>query len=130
MEFFENFLAIVLFTLWIMVVVAFFVVLFRVIGDLFRDRELGGVAKTIWFIVVILFPFLGVLTHLIARGKGMAKRDVAAMQAAHDAQVEYTRGLMGEAGTAGEIKAAKELLDAGTISQAEFDAITAKALAK
>ncbi|WP_234998801.1 SHOCT domain-containing protein [Demequina sp. NBRC 110057] len=129
MEFFKSFLDLLFFSLWIFVLVAFFMVLFRVIVDIFRDRELGGFGKVLWLIAVLIFPFLGILIYLIARGKGMARRDVAQAAEVHAAQVEYTKGLMGEAGPAGEIKAAKELLDSGAITQAEFDAIKAKALA-
>ena len=129
MEFFENFLAILLFTLWIMVVITFFVVVIRIIMDIFRDKELGGFGKAAWLIFVILLPVLGALVYLIARGKGMPRRDVDQAAAAHAAQVAYTKGLINEAGgAAGEIKAAKELLDSGAITAEEFDALKAKAL--
>lgn len=131
MEFFENFLAILMFTLWIFVIVAFFVVIIRIIMDIFRDKDLGGWGKTLWVLFVIFLPVLGALVYLIARGKGMARRDAQQAADVHQAQVEYTKGLINEAnGPATEIKAAKDLLDSGAISQEEFDAIKAKALQK
>ena len=129
MEFFENFLAILFFTLWIIVVVAFFVVVVRIIIDIFRDESLSGWGKTGWVVFVVLLPVIGSIVYLFARGSGMAMRDAQDAKAAREAQVAYTKGLIGEAGAAGEIKAAKELLDSGAINQDEFDAIKAKALA-
>ncbi|WP_236683208.1 SHOCT domain-containing protein [Demequina sediminicola] len=130
MDFFADFLSILLFTLWIFVMVAFFVVIIRILMDIFRDHDLGGFGKTLWVLFVIFLPVLGALVYLIARGKGMAKRDADQAAQVHKAQVEYTKGLMSEAGGASEIKAAKELLDSGAITQEEFDALKAKAIQK
>ncbi|MFV0634612.1 SHOCT domain-containing protein [Demequina sp.] len=129
MEFFENFLAILFFTLWIMIVIAFFVVVIRIIFDIFRDKDLSGWGKTGWLLLVILIPCLGSIIYLLARGRGMAHRDAQAAANVREAQREYTRGLVEEVGgPAGEIKAAKELLDAGAITAEEFEALKAKAL--
>ncbi|WP_234988080.1 SHOCT domain-containing protein [Demequina sp. NBRC 110056] len=129
MDFFANFFSILLWTLWFMIVIAFFVVVIRIILDIFRDSELSGWGKTGWLILVILLPALGALIYLFARGKGMASRDAQDAAAIRDAQREYTRGVVEEVGgAAGQIKAAKELLDAGTITQEEYDALKAKAL--
>jgi hypothetical protein len=101
--------------------------LFTVFGDLFTDHETSGAAKAGWTILVILLPYLGVLIYLIARGGGMAARAAARAQAAQadfDAYVRETAS----GGSAGEIAHAKKLLDEGTITQAEFDALKAKAL--
>ncbi|WP_236683081.1 SHOCT domain-containing protein [Demequina globuliformis] len=130
MDFFASILDILFLTLWIFVMVAFFVVIIRIIMDIFRDQELGGLGKTLWTIFVILLPVLGALIYLIARGRGMSRRDAQQAASVHAAQVEYTKNLMSEAGPAGEIKAAKELLDSGAISQEEFEALKAKALSK
>jgi Phospholipase_D-nuclease N-terminal/Short C-terminal domain len=133
MDFFENFVDIMLWTLWIFCFFAYIFVLFRIVTDIFRDRELSGFGKTAWFLFLLFFNFIGALTYIIARGKGMAMRDMEQAQAMHAAQVQYAKSLMSEAngtsGAASELKAAKELLDGGVISQAEFDAIKAKALA-
>jgi hypothetical protein len=76
---------------------------------------------------VILLPYLGVLVYLIANGKGMAERNVAAAQAAQSEADTYIRTVAG--GSAEQIAKAKELLDSGAITQAEFDQLKAKALA-
>lgn len=128
-DFFGNFFSILWFSLWFTIVIAFWFLVIRIILDIFRDPSLGGGAKTLWVIVVILFPALGALIYLLTRGEGMYKRDATQAKAMREAQVEYTKGLVAEAsGPAGEIKAAKDLLDSGAITQAEFDTLKAKAL--
>jgi hypothetical protein len=130
MDFLGDFVNVLLWTLWIFVFVAFIMLVVRILMDVFRDSELGGWGKTGWVILVILLPILGSLIYLIARGQGMAKRDLAEAHEIHEAQVEYTRGLVGAAsGPAAEIKGAHELLASGAITQEEFDALKAKALA-
>ena len=118
--------------MWTMLVfflwVAWFMLLFRVFGDIFRRRDIGGGGKTLWIIFVIVLPFLGVLIYLIAQHDGMRERstrEAAGQKAAFDDYVRETAG-----GSAGEIAKAKELLDQGTITQAEFDAIKTKALSQ
>ena len=109
-----------LFFIWIMI-------LFRVFADIFRRHDIGGGAKTLWVIFVIILPFLGVLIYLLTQNEGMTQR---AMERAQEQQGEmdsYVRSVAG--GAAGEIERAKSLLDSGAITQAEFDAIKAKALA-
>lgn len=129
MDFFENFLSILFFTLWFMIVIAFFVVVIRIIMDIFRDGELSGWGKTGWLIFVVLLPVIGSIVYLFARGAGMARRDAQDAAAVREAQREYTRGVVEEVGgPAGQIKAAKDLLDSGTITQEEYDALKAKAL--
>ena len=117
--------------IWFIIVtfafVAYLMVLFSILTDLFRDKETGGFAKAVWVIALIFLPFLTALIYLIVRGPGMAERNVKAaseMQAAQDA---YIRDVAGST-PADQIHKAKELLDSGAISQAEFDAIKAKAL--
>lgn len=130
MDFLSDFLSILLFTLWIFIFIGFLIVVFRIVIDIFRDRTTNGWVKALWLILIFLLPALGSLIYLIARGKGMAERDYESAQAVRSAQVEYTKGLVAEAtGPAAEIKAAKELLDAGTITEAEYAALKAKALA-
>ena len=75
--------------------VAWIILLIRVFSDLFRNHEMGGFAKALWVIFVIIVPFLGVLIYLIAHGSGMAKRDIAsakAQQEQFDAYVRQTAG--------------------------------------
>ena len=109
---------------------AWFMCLFWVLSDIFRSKDLSGVAKTIWVIVVIIIPWLGILIYLIVRGNGMHERAVEQAQAMQKAQTEYIQSVAGTSGTPTEqISSAKSLLDSGAISQAEFDQLKAKALA-
>jgi Short C-terminal domain/Phospholipase_D-nuclease N-terminal len=106
---------------------AWLMVLFSILSDLFRDKETGGFAKAIWVLALIFIPFLTVLIYLIARGHGMAERNAAAAKEMKQAQDAYIREAAGSS-PADQIARAKELLDSGAISQAEFDSIKAKAL--
>ena len=110
---------------------AWFMCLFWVIGDIFRSRDLGGVAKTFWVIFVIILPWLGILVYLIARGHGMQQRQLEQAKEMHAAQTEYIQSVAGSSGgsSTDQIASAKSLLDSGAITQAEFDALKAKALA-
>lgn len=120
--------------LWtILIIYALFiyiVVLFRAVADLFRDPSASGWAKAGWIILFILLPILGLLIYLIARGRSMAEREVAAQQAAASEFDAYVRNVAGGGGgdPAAQIARAKELLDAGTIDQSEFEALKRKAL--
>ncbi|MGA7687873.1 MAG: SHOCT domain-containing protein [Jiangellales bacterium] len=131
-DFLEGFLNILLWTLWIFLFVAYLFVLFRIVMDVFRDKELGGWAKAIWLVALLFLPLITALIYLIARGKGMANRDVEAAEEYREAQVEYTKNLMKDAGkpvtAADQIAQAKELLDAGSITPEEFEKLKAKAL--
>ena len=108
--------------------VAFFMVLFSVLGDLFRSDDLGGVAKTIWVIVLIFLPFLGMLIYLIARGGGMSERAVASARKQQALASQYVSEVAGSGSAADQIEKAKSLLDSGAITQEEFDRLKAKAL--
>jgi hypothetical protein len=109
---------------------AWFMCLFWVLGDIFRSPDLGGGGKTLWTIFVILLPWLGILVYLIARGKGMHQRQIDQATAMQAAQTEYIRSVAGSGASAtDQIASAKGLLDAGTITQDEFNTIKAKALA-
>ncbi len=100
-----------------------------VLIDLFRRRDLSGWAKAAWVVFVIVLPFVGVLVYLIAYHDGMAERGNKQAEASQAQMDEYVRKTAGKGGPAGEIETAKKLLDAGTITQTEFDAIKAKAIA-
>jgi hypothetical protein len=118
--------------IWIFMFIIWFWLLITIFGDIFRSEDLGGFGKTLWIIFVILLPYLGVFVYLIARGKGMAERNVKAMQAAQQAQAEYIKSVAGAgAGTrspAEEIAHLSELKDKGVLSDDEFAAAKAKAL--
>ena len=120
--------------LWTMIVIFFmvmyFMVFFMVVIDLFQDHTMGGVAKAIWVIALILFGPFAVLVYLIARGGSMAERRQAQMEKAEAAQRRYIQEAAGTgASAADQIASAKALLDSGAITQAEFDTLKTKALA-
>jgi hypothetical protein len=115
---------------WVFVFVAYLMVVFSIIGDLFRDHSLNGWLKAVWILFLIFVPFLTALIYLIARGSGMQKRSLAQAEAMRSAQDAYIRQAAGAASSpADDITKAKSLLDSGAISQAEFEALKAKALA-
>ena len=120
--------------LWSMIIffawVAWLIILFRVIADVFRRHDTSGWGKAAWLIFVIVLPFLGVLIYLIANGDEMGKRDLEQARAAQANMDDYVKSVAGSGGgAAAEIDKAKQLLDSGAITQAEFDAIKAKAIA-
>ena len=109
--------------------VIWFWLLITVFADLFRRRDLGGFAKVLWIIFVIILPFLGVFIYLIAEHDGMTERSIDQATAQQAKMDSYVREVASSSGAAGEIERAKGLLDSGAITQAEYDAIKAKALA-
>ena len=103
--------------------------LIMVFADIFRSHDLGGFAKALWVIFVILVPYLGVFIYLIARGHKMGEHAAEAAQAQDAAQQEYIRQAAGTAKSpADEIARLAELKDKGTITDAEFQSLKAKAL--
>jgi hypothetical protein len=107
---------------------AYLMVLFQIVGDLFRDRSTSGVMKAVWIFFLIFLPVLTSLVYLIARGQGMTERNVAALQSAQHDQETYIRQVSAGASPADQIAQAKGLLDSGAISAAEFEQLKAKAL--
>jgi hypothetical protein len=118
--------------LWLLIIsvlfIAYLMMLFSVIVDLFRDRELGGLAKAIWAVALIAFPLITMLVYLVARGDGMAKRSIAQQQAAQESFDSYVRDVAG-GGAAQELEKAAALLETGKISQEEYDRLKTKILA-
>ncbi len=114
---------------WTFVFVAYLMVLFHIITDLFRDKNLSGWLKAVWMILLVIFPFLTALVYLIARGQSMGERQLAAMQQARQATDQYIQTVAGTANPAEAIASAKQLLDQGAITQDEFAQLKAKALA-
>jgi len=115
--------------LWIFFLVIWIIILFRVIGDLFRDKSESGFKKFLWCIFLIFAPFITLFIYVIVRGRGMAEREA---QAQADAQAQFSEYVKQQAGTgdpASQIANAKKLLDSGAIDQADFDKLKAKALA-
>ncbi len=120
--------------LWTLLVfffmVMYFILLFRIIVDIFRSDDLSGWAKAGWLIFLFVLTLLAALIYVIARGKGMTERDMAQYKAAEAAQADYIRAVAAPAADpTAQIKSAHDLLSSGAISQEEFDAIKAKALA-
>ena len=74
---------------------AWFMCLFWIFGDIFRSKDLGGVAKTLWVLFVILIPWLGILVYLIARGRGMQERQLEQVRQVQRAQTEYIKSVAG-----------------------------------
>ncbi len=114
---------------WTYFLVAFVVVLFRIIGDLFRDRDLSGWMKAVWVIALLVLPLLSAIVYLFARGEGMATRQMQAARRTQGAADQHIQAVAGPANSAQQIASAKSLLDAGTITQAEFERLKAKAMA-
>lgn len=110
-----------LFFMWIML-------LFYVFADIFRSDDLGGWAKTLWVLFVVVLPYLGVFVYLIARGDNMARNSAKAAQAQDAAAREYIRSAAGTTSTADEIAKLKQLHSDGAISDAEFESAKAKLL--
>jgi hypothetical protein len=108
--------------IWIWMVIAIF-------ADLFGRHDVSGWGKAAWSVFIIVLPFLGVLIYLIANSTGMAERRQQQSQAAQADFDDYVKTVASPGGSAAEIEKAKGLLDSGTITQAEFDALKAKALA-
>jgi cbb3-type cytochrome oxidase subunit 3 len=118
--------------LWFFFLFIWIVILFHILTDLFRDHTLSGGAKTLWVLFLVFLPFLAVLVYLFTRGKGMAERAAARQQQAQEQFGGYVRTVATSDATAtptDQIAQAKQLLDAGTIDQAGFDRLKAKALA-
>lgn len=120
--------------LWLFLWIAWLFLLFRVISDIFRDGDLGGFAKAIWLIVVIVAPYLGVLIYVIARGHGMSQRDLERARANEAAFAEYVRHAAGTNGGGGasvadELAKLADLRDRGVVSDEEFAAQKARLLA-
>jgi len=109
--------------------VAYLVILFHIFGDLFRDKSIGGFAKAMWVLFLIIVPWLGALIYLIARGNGMAERAQAAYAQQRAATDQYIRETVSSSSPADEISKAQQLLSSGAITPEEFANIKAKALA-
>jgi hypothetical protein len=124
----SNFWDLILLMLSTFVLIAYLLILFQIVVDLFRDSELGGGFKVLWLIGLIFLPGLTAIVYIVGRGRGMAERQRASMQRAKSDTDAYIREVAGKS-PAEQIADAKTLLDAGTINQDEFARLKAKALA-
>jgi hypothetical protein len=118
-------------TIWwafsLLVMISYLMVLFSIIGDVFRDHSLSGGAKALWIFCLVFFTFITAIIYILVRGKGMTERSIAQAQQNKQAADNYIRAVA--ASPADEIASAKALLDAGTITADEFASLKAKALA-
>jgi hypothetical protein len=124
----SNFWDLILLLISAFFVVAYLIILFQVVVDLFRDGELGGFYKALWIIALVFLPLLTALVYIVARGRGMAQRQRAALQQAKSESDAYIRSVAAKS-PAEQIAEGKALLDAGSISAEEFAKLKAKALA-
>ena len=124
----SNFWDIVLLMVSSFLFVAYLLVMFQIVVDLFRDTEMGGGSKVLWMVGLIFMPVITAIIYIIVRGKGMAERQQASLQRAKSDTEAYIKGVVGRS-PASEIAEAKALLDSGAISQDEFTRLKARALA-
>ena len=125
-----DFMQFLLWSFWFFIWISAVMIFFQCIFDMFRDHTLSGWAKAGWSLVFIFLPWLGAFIYLIARGKSMGERKMAAMADAQASQQRYIQDVAAKAvNPAEQIASAKALLDSGAITQAEYDALKAKALA-
>ena len=108
--------------------VAYLMVMFSIITDLFRDRSVSGAAKAAWVVALIFLPLITSLVYLITRGSGMAERGARSAEVAKRQQDAYIREAAGHTTPADQIAQARAMFDAGVISQQEYDALKTKAL--
>jgi hypothetical protein len=123
--FLDVFWSMIIFFVW----VTWIWMMILILSDVFRRRDLSGWGKAGWTVFLIVLPFLGALIYLIAQSDGMAERRAQDVQGQRAQMDDYVRSVAGSGGPAAEIDKAKALLDSGAITQTEYDALKAKALA-
>ncbi|WP_333811909.1 SHOCT domain-containing protein [Timonella senegalensis] len=128
MSFLNSLWDVVLMFFWASIFIAALVVMFMVVTDLIRDKDLSGWWKALWILALVFVPVLTSLVYLIARGDGMAERSVKEANEMRDKSEEYIRSVAGKS-PAEEIASAKALLDSGAITPEEFGSLKARALA-
>ena len=112
----------------LMFILAYLMMLFSVIVDVFRDHDLSGGAKALWLICLLFFPVVSLVAYVVVRGPNMAARQLSAASASAAQLDSLAQTMAGPTSPAQEIAKAKSLLDAGTISAEEFEALKARAL--
>ena len=108
--------------------VAWLFLLFKIFADIFRSKDMGGGAKALWTIFVIVAPFLGTFVYVIARGKKMTEHDIEAARASQEAFQEYVRATVGTGSSADELAKLADLKQRGVLTDAEFEQQKAKLL--
>jgi Short C-terminal domain/Phospholipase_D-nuclease N-terminal len=117
-------------TIWIFFLIMFIWVFIMIVSDLFRDHGLSGWAKAAWVVGLIIFPLIGSLVYLIARGQGMAERSAREQEKARSEFDSYIRTTAGSTGgrPVDDLTRLAELRDSGTITDAEFESMKARVL--
>ena len=121
LDLFWSMLWFFMFIIWIWLLITIFI-------DIFRSDDLGGFAKAMWFVLVVILPMLGVLVYVIARGKSMQERAMKAAAAQDKAARAYIQDAAGGTSDADELAKLAELRDKGILTNEEFDAQKAKIL--
>jgi hypothetical protein len=124
-----GFWDVILSMFWFMLLIAWIWLLISILGDIFRDRTLGGGAKALWVLFLIFLPWLGALIYLIARGGSMHERAAEAARANDAAMRAYVRDAAGSSSMADELAKLKQLHEAGTLTDADYEKAKAKVLA-
>ena len=114
---------------WFMLLVAWVVLLLRILGDVFRDPDLGGGAKAGWTLLLVLVPWLGVVAYLVVRGSSMTARSFVAAQEEEARRRAYIREAAGASTIADEMRNLAGLRDAGVITAEEYERAKGKVLA-
>ena len=125
----SSFWGVLWYTIMVFAFIAYLMVLFMILTDLFRDHRASGRTKVIWIVALVLFPYLTAFVYVIVRGEGMTERGHAAAVAAERANREYIREAVGKSSPAEQIASARSLLDAGIVTRDEYETLKAKALA-
>ena len=115
--------------MWFFLLFAWIILLFKVIADIFRTHDMGGFAKFLWLIFVVMVPFLGVFIYVLAHGRSMSEHSMQQAQAQQDEFQAYVRETAGTASPADQLTKLAALKDQGVITDAEFQAQKAKLLA-
>ena len=108
--------------------VAYLMVVFSIVGDLFRDANASGLAKALWIVGLIFLPFFSALLYIIIKGRGMAERQALSMEQARQQQDAYIRQVAASSAPTEQIAQAKSLYESGTISATEYERLKEKAL--
>ncbi len=124
----SNFWDLMLLMISTFLFVAYLVIMFQIVVDLFRDPDLGGGSKVLWIIGLVFVPLLTAIVYVVARGDSMARRQQQSVRRAQADSEHYIKSVAGQRSPAADIAEAKALLDAGTITQDEYARLKAKAL--
>lgn len=126
----NSFWEVLLWSFWFFIWISALIIWFRCLVDMFSDSTLSGWGKAGWAVLLVFIPWFGALIYLIVRRSGMDERQRAALAAAEDRQAQYIRSVAGAtASPVDQISSAQALLASGAITDEEFRAIKAKALA-